>query len=395
MGLPYGPKNDTTQVVDTYTSGEDLVKGSAGTLAGPLVWSGADFKDDRAYTLRLGHEDVLEIDNALAEFHKLGLDGDKVSPSNFPLPNLGRRLRTCTQTIHLGRGFIVLRGIDADRYKVEDTIIIFLGLASYIAEKRGLQDRKGTMLAHVTESKLWTVPANLRHGIHTNEALPFHTDMGCDILSLQVRDCAVTGGYTYLSSTWSVFNDLLNREPEVVKTLLTPNWPVQIPGRRNLTYYLAPVFLFHDGKLLASLDPHRLGPHPAVTNAKIPTLNSDQLHALQAVSESAARAELQLTLNKGDILFFNNLALLHRRDRYQDDENTSRHLVRLWLRSQKLGWAIPSAFLPPWKAAYGENRKIVKRLYPPVPLPVYPEQRYTTGSAAFVFEEDSDLSDSE
>jgi hypothetical protein len=52
--------------------------------------------------------------------------------------------------------------------------------------------------------------------------------MGCDILSLQVRDSANKGGYTYLSSAWTVFNDLLDREPEVIKTLLTPNWPVQL-----------------------------------------------------------------------------------------------------------------------------------------------------------------------
>lgn len=52
--------------------------------------------------------------------------------------------------------------------------------------------------------------------------------MGCDVLSLQVRDSANKGGYTYLSSAWTVFNDLLNREPEVIKTLLAPNWPVQL-----------------------------------------------------------------------------------------------------------------------------------------------------------------------
>ena len=99
-------------------------------------------------------------------------------------------------------------------------------------------------VAHITDSKQWTVPADRRHGIHSNGALvctqtliavpdldvlqPFHSDMGCDILSLQVRHSAHEGGYTYLSSAWTVFNDLLNREPEAVKTLLAPDWPVQM-----------------------------------------------------------------------------------------------------------------------------------------------------------------------
>lgn len=52
--------------------------------------------------------------------------------------------------------------------------------------------------------------------------------MGCDMLALQVRQSARTGGYTYLTSAASVFNHLLREEPEVVLTLLTPNWPVQM-----------------------------------------------------------------------------------------------------------------------------------------------------------------------
>jgi hypothetical protein len=366
---------------------------SSAALTGPLVWSGQDFQGDQAYTLRLSHEEASEVDSALASFKALGLDGDEVSADNFPLPNLSRRLRASAETIHLGRGFVVIRGIDGSKYTVEDNVTIFLGVASYIADKRGLQDRKGNMLSHVTDSKKWTAPTNARHGIHTTGSLPFHTDMGCDILSLQVRDSANKGGYTYLSSAWTVFNDLLNREPEVIKTLLTPNWPVQLSGRKA-SFYLAPVLSFHDGKLLISLDPHRLGPHPTMTNKNIPALSETQIHALQAVSDAASRFELQLKLETGDLLFFNNLALVHRRDAYTDDDDSSRHMVRLWLRSQKYGWAIPDGMLPPWEAAYGENRKIKTRHYPIVPMPEYPAQKYTTSSACFVME-DSETSDEE
>lgn len=39
-----------------------------GLLTGPLVWSGADFKDQDSYTLRLSIEDLKEIDAALEAF---------------------------------------------------------------------------------------------------------------------------------------------------------------------------------------------------------------------------------------------------------------------------------------------------------------------------------------
>lgn len=116
----------------------------------------------------------------------------------------------------------------------------------------------------------------------------------------------------------------------------------------------------------------------------MPALTSDQKRALAAVSESATRSEVQFKLETGDILFFNNWALLHRREAYEDDENTSRHLVRLWLRNQTLGWAIPESMLPPWQEAYGEGTVTANRQYPLVPNKSYSKPKYTTGSAAWV-----------
>ena len=165
-------------------------------------------------------------------------------------------------------------------------------------------------------------------------------------------------------------------------------------GRKKTPYYLAPVFTFHDGKLLASVDPARLGPHPSILNSNVPALTDAQKYALEAVSTSAYRTELQLKLQGGDLVFLNNLALLHRRDAYKDDGSSSRHIVRLWLRSQKLGWAIPESMLAPWDAAYGDNRKILARIYPLVPMASYHEPKYTTNTAAFMIE-DTDESDSE
>ncbi|KAL3607337.1 hypothetical protein FPOAC2_02320 [Fusarium poae] len=363
-----------------------------GIVSGPLVWSGQDFHGDQTYTLRLSDEEAGEVDSALTSFKALGLDGDKVSADNFPLPNLSRRLRASAEGLYFGRGFFIIRGIDVAKYTTEDSVTIFLGVASYIGDKRGLQDRKGNMLSHITDSKKWTTPTYARHGIHTNASLPFHTDMGCDILSLQVRDSANKGGNTYLSSAWTVFNHLFIHEPEVVETLTAPDWPVQLSGR-NASFYLAPVLTFHNGRLLASLDPHRLGPHPKM-NTNIPALSEAQLYALQVVSDTASRFELQLKLETGDLLFFNNLALVHRRDAYTDDNTSSRHLVRLWLRNQKYGWVIPDGMLPPWEAAYGENRKIRTQYYPIVPMPEYSVPKYTTSSACFVMQ-DSESSDGE
>ncbi|EQL02350.1 taurine catabolism dioxygenase TauD [Ophiocordyceps sinensis CO18] len=363
-------------------------------LTGPLLWTAADFAAPESYTRCLGPRHIQELEAGLRGFkHAHGLDYDGVSRRSFPVPGLASLLARTAETLHEGCGFSVIRGIDASRYSVQDSTVIYLGLASHVADKRGLQDRKGNVLAHITNSKLWDVPMEQRHGIHSSHALPFHTDMGCDMLALQVRQSARTGGYTYLTSAASVFNHLLREEPEVVLTLLTPNWPVQISNRKT-RHYLAPVFSIHQGRLLVSLDPSRLGPHPASPDEGVPALTLAQRYALGRVSQVGAAFELRLKLEAGDLLFVNNWALLHRRDAYQDGDLTSRHMVRLWLRNTQLGWSIPTDLLTPWLAAYGEQSRPKMRLYPLQPMSTYVVPRYTTGSAAFVVE-DTDESDTE
>ncbi|KAL6879945.1 hypothetical protein HDV57DRAFT_101324 [Trichoderma longibrachiatum] len=372
---------------DTSTGmSKDTMSSLPAAVKGPLAWSGADFEDEMTYTLQLRDEDLEEIDAALQNFKSLGLDGDEVAQDNFRLPNLGARLAQCAESVHNQRGFFVLRGLAGSRYSIEDSTTIFLGIASYIADKRGLQDRKGNVLSHITDSKLWKVPVEERHGIHSNQALPYHNDMGCDILALQVRHMAEKGGYTYLSSVSTAFNELLSEAPWAAVALLTPDWPVQISGR-GANSYLAPALAIHDGRLMASMDPNRFGPHPSSGPTDIPPLTATQLSALERISKAAHRSELRLRLETGDLLFFNNWALLHRRDSYTDSDETSRHMVRLWLRNSKLGWSVPESMLPPWNAAYGDNG-IRHRLYPLFPMPEYKVPKYSAGSAAFVIEDD-------
>jgi len=74
------------------------------------------------------------------------LDGSAVTASNFPLPGLGDRLLQLAIDLHDGKGFFVLRGLNPADYSPEDNIVIFLGISSYIAERRGKQDEAGNML---------------------------------------------------------------------------------------------------------------------------------------------------------------------------------------------------------------------------------------------------------
>jgi hypothetical protein len=63
------------------------------------------------------------------------------------LPNLGKELDKVCQDVYEGRGFSIVRGLEPEDYELEDLTVIYLGISSYVAERRGKQDQRGSMLS--------------------------------------------------------------------------------------------------------------------------------------------------------------------------------------------------------------------------------------------------------
>lgn len=87
----------------------------------------------------------------LTNLAALGLDGDLVSKDNFQLPTLGPKLDQVRREVYDGKGFGVVRGLDPQRYRVEDLTMLYLGIQVYIANRSGRQDHKGNMMGTRTD----------------------------------------------------------------------------------------------------------------------------------------------------------------------------------------------------------------------------------------------------
>lgn len=77
----------------------------------------------------------------------MGLESKNVGKENFPLPTLGKRLEAASDDLYNGKGFAIIRGLDPDAFSLEHFTVIYLGVSSYIAERRGKQDQRGSMLS--------------------------------------------------------------------------------------------------------------------------------------------------------------------------------------------------------------------------------------------------------
>ncbi|KAK0735390.1 hypothetical protein B0T21DRAFT_185501 [Apiosordaria backusii] len=346
--------------------------------------------------VNIGVQETQEVEEALRGFKELELDGHKISRSNFHLPTLSARLDQACHEVHRGRGIAIVRGLDPLKYSVEDNVMVHLGVAAYIGEQRGFQDKKGNMLTHITASKDWKTPPELRHGIHTNSSLMWHCDMGVDILSLHVRSLAERGGDTWIASSFTIVKELARFYPHVIPVLQEVAWPIQISGNPVPRYILAPLLHIdsENRRIILSVDPGRLGVHPSSRRtdgiSPIPSLNPAQLEALRLLNEVASKYRIRLDTKPGDIVFLNNFTHLHARDAYSDPgQGRGRHLVRLYLRNATMALPVPESMRVPWEAAFGP--RATEGRYPVVPALEYTAPRYTAGSAAFPLDDNDDV----
>lgn len=78
---------------------------------------------------------------------------DALSPDTFPLPSLKAKLEAVAKEVHNGRGIAIIRNLDPSKYSFEDGIVIYAGIASYIGEKRGTQDKDGNILGKLSTTR--------------------------------------------------------------------------------------------------------------------------------------------------------------------------------------------------------------------------------------------------
>ncbi|KAK1521816.1 TfdA family Taurine catabolism dioxygenase TauD [Colletotrichum paranaense] len=341
------------------------------TVVNESAWTGPQFTKQSQYTYSLTNADLDELAAALKHFKTLGLDGDLVSRDNFPLPTLGATLDGIARDIHQGKGFAVVRGIDPQQHSVEDLTILYLGVQGYVANQRARQDKKGNMLVHIVADN--TSQAKADHHRHSTSAITFHNEESGDVISWLTRNTAAAGGKCIIASAHTVYNVLAATRPDIIRTLSRSDWPFALPK-----FQCRPILFHHDGKIIINFGRTPLmgnSAHPRPVH--FPSLSARQIEALDAVEAIAKATQMEIQTRAGDIHFINNLAILHRREAFVNGQGASekRHLVRMRVRNEQLGWSIPDALKREWHDAFDKPADRVWHLEP-MPDAFFPLRKY-------------------
>ena len=301
-------------------------------IEGPVVWQGSriDLREEGARTLSLAEID--EIDAALGHLRALGdIDFPGITPNTFPLPTLGAYLAGLGDELRCGRGFLLLRGLPRERYSVDDTARIYVGLGSHIGRLIP-QSYQGELLGHVIDVS--DIEAEAR-GYHAGGPQGMHTD-NCDIVSLLCVRGAKSGGVSRFVSAAAVHNRLLEERPDLLEALYGEYVFRRMErdaeyGDGRLVKQVA-IFSAASGEFSCNIS----GSYPRRAVAAGDTVMTQrQSKALDALKRIAASPDLYLdmTIGEGDIQFLNNRTILHGRTGYEDWPEVARrrHLMRLWL----------------------------------------------------------------
>ncbi len=320
------------------------------------AWRSTDLRESQEWIRPFSSIEIEEIEQAV-ETSK-GVEIAKIERDTFPLPTLGSVMETIRHDLIDGRGFALLRGLPVARWPREMTVRAYWGLGVHIGVPVS-QNPQGHLLGHVKDIGGDFHDLNSRGGYRSHAQLPFHTDIGADIVGLLCLYPAKAGGDSSVVSVAAIHDTMLALRPDLVNELSVPIFRDrrgEVPSGKK-PYYAAPVFCLHQGRLTTTFVRRFIDTAPR--HQGVPKLAKKLIEALDFFETLANSTDLKLDMDflRGDVQLVNNLTLLHARTAFEDFEDPARkrHLLRLWLAAPN-GWPLPDFYYERFGAVNNEGR---------------------------------------
>jgi hypothetical protein len=174
--------------------------------------------------------------------------------------------------------------------------------------------------------------------VRIRDQLVYHSDSS-DAVALMCLRPAKEGGASSLVSGAQIFNEIVERRPDLAPLLLQPfhwDWRRQDPHSPEKTY-LSPIVSIVDGVFSMYAGTTYVFTAAESYPEIVPPLTEDQVTVLRMFDEITYEAGMALDMDfqPGDIQWVSNYAALHARTSFVDypEPERRRHLLRLWLKN--------------------------------------------------------------
>lgn len=316
-------------------------------------WMAADHADLSSVSLSVPDE----VGAALARIAALGKPADTILPEDIRSRELHRFAVNCRERVFTDAGFIVLKELPvAGRSDVAIEAMIY-ALACHLG-RPVCQSAQSDRVGYVRMSD---DPVLRQRGYRSNKRQRPHTDL-VDLVGLFCVRPAKAGGESVLVSSAAVHDAVAAERPDLLPILyrgFRHDWRGEAPpdATASFTDYEVPVFCRNGDRFAAQWNRYFF---EAVPDARGAPFTDREREAIDLVSEISQRDAVQLRfrLAAGEAVLFDNTALLHCRDDFEDwpDPARRRLLLRLWIETQPSITVHPAMrrYVEDCKRAYGE-----------------------------------------
>lgn len=301
-------------------------------------WRAKDVADPAIYTERLTETELGELDTALRHAQGVSDDLFDITKDEFPLPTFSKRLKAIERELIDGRGFVLIRGIDREKYNNDEMCMLYWGIGMHLGQPWP-QNKYGHYLGDVTDQNKAIDDPTARGNELGGIPLEFHSD-GSDLVGLMCLQKAKEGGTSAVCNALAIHNDLVREAPELAAEMYNVQ-PYDFRGENaegQKSWYGIPAFSEMDGRLFIRYirayirASQRHDDAPCIT-----PLAEEAMQKIDAMTQDGTY-NVYMDLEPGDMQFINNYHVLHGRKAYTDDRQTGqiRHLKRLWLATEVL-----------------------------------------------------------
>ncbi len=294
-------------------------------LGDARAWRGASLEEN--WRFELGEEVRVALGESIARV------GDRRVIEVDPDPGYRIALQSIKRVLEEGPGFVVIEGMDP-LHPADQAIQAYWTLGQCLGRPLE-QNIEGDLLYDVLDTGR-EVSTGARFSV-TNTESTFHIDSAFspripDYVGLLCLQSALSGGQSQLISAYALHDALLEENPGVLEEL----YGDYCFDRRG--QYLEGEDPVHRAPIMAwdgrELTMRYLRYYIEVGHQRAEMVLSEiQLAALDAVEALLQRPEfrIEFELSPGQMLFTNNHWILHNRTAFEDDPESRRHYVRLWL----------------------------------------------------------------
>ncbi|MBT4136436.1 MAG: hypothetical protein HOE48_00915 [Candidatus Latescibacteria bacterium] len=293
------------------------------------AWTAADLERDPSWQFSLTAQQQDELDKALQEVNKRGLNFAEITQADFPLPSLKDTLQDLLHELRNGRGFTVLSNFPTDGYDFKDLEKLYWGLCTHLGT--GVtQNKEAGLIHYITDGKLAPQQGARILGKPTPSAL--HVDLS-DCVGLFCVRQAPDDPRSLAASSMTVYNEILRQHPEYLPRLYEGfiwNRVDTYPNETPFSNFKVPAFSAAEGVVTCRFHPGWIRGGMKKAEQK---LTEKEIEIFDFIAQTAIKNSFAFPLHTGDIAFFNNYTVFHGKEGYEpvEDEGKKRVLLRIWL----------------------------------------------------------------